>query len=324
MPDFTSSHGVPTGGLYGLVSMLVKLITDLNPDYIVAAYDLPKPTYRHAAFKDYKAGRPKADEALVSQIIRSRDIVQAFGIPIYDCEGFEADDVIGTIVEKLKGEKDLEIIIASGDMDTMQLIDDSRVQVYTLKKGITDTILYNEKGVIERYGFIPALIPDYKGLRGDPSDNIPGVAGVGEKTATILISKFGTLDDIYSILKKHPEELEKAGIKSGMIEKLKEQEEEARFSKMLAEIRLDVPIDFTLSTVAWKTDENRDKLLDLAAELELRSLVPRINGLFGNGTTHTSPQPSPQAGEGARPRQLFAHKVGRVNIHSTMSPSLRT
>ncbi len=298
IPDFATSKGVPTGGLYGLVSMLIKLITDLKPDYIVAAYDLPKPTYRHAAFKDYKSGRPKADEALVSQIIKSREIIHAFGIPIYDCEGFEADDVIGTITEKLKDEKDVEIIIASGDMDTMQLIDNKRVQVYTLKRGITDTILYDEKGVVERYGFTPKLIPDYKGLRGDPSDNIPGVAGVGEKTATILISKFGTLDDIYSVLNKDPGQLEKVGIKSGMIEKLKEQEEEARFSKMLAEIRLDVPIDFTLPTGSWKTTENRDKLLELSAELELRSLVGRINGLFGNGTTPTSPQPSPHEGEG--------------------------
>ena len=306
MPDFTSSKGEPTGGLYGLMTMLVKLITDLKPDYIVAAYDLPKPTYRHAAFKDYKSNRPKAEEALVSQIIRSRDVVRAFGIPIYDLEGFEADDIIGTITEKLKGKKDLEIIIASGDMDTMQLVDGDRVQVYTLKKGITDTILYDEKAVIERYGFVPKLVPDYKGLRGDPSDNIPGVAGVGEKTATILISKFGTIDDIYKALKKHPEELEKAGIKSGMMEKLREQEEEANFSKMLAEIRLDVPIDFTLPTETWKTDEHRKEVLDLAAEFEFRSIAPRINTLFGFkqeglfGEDGVGLPPLPSGGEGWR------------------------
>ena len=203
MPDFVSSKGEPTGALYGLSSMLIKILVELKPDYIAACYDLPQPTYRHEAYKDYKAGRRKADPELISQMIRSREVFIAFNIPIYDKPGFEADDILGTIVEKMVSNRNLDIVIASGDMDTLQLVDDDRVQVYTLKKGINDTILYNEKKVVERFGFLPKLLSDYKGLRGDPSDNIVGIKGIGEKTATELIKNIGTIEEMYLVLKKN-------------------------------------------------------------------------------------------------------------------------
>jgi DNA polymerase-1 len=129
LPDFASSKGEPTGALYGLVSMLLKIIKDLKPDYIAACYDLPKPTYRHEAYKEYKAGRKKADEELIKQLERSKDIFKAFNIPIYSKEGFEADDILGTIIEQMKKNSDLDIVIASGDMDTMQLITGKKVKV---------------------------------------------------------------------------------------------------------------------------------------------------------------------------------------------------
>ncbi len=202
LPEFMNSRGEPTGAIYGLATMLFKIITDLKPDYIIACFDLPKKTFRHEAYEAYKAGRAKADDALVSQLIRSRDFFKACSIPMYECEGFEADDLLGTIVEQLKTKKkDFDIIIASGDMDTLQLVDDDSVQVYTLKKGINDTILYSEKKVFERFGFSPKNLPDYKGLRGDPSDNIIGIKGIGEKTATILISKYETVENIYKAIK---------------------------------------------------------------------------------------------------------------------------
>ena len=159
LPDFASPTGEPTGALYGVVTMLLKIIEELKPDYIAACYDLPEPTYRH--------------DALVQQIIRSYDIFEAFHIPVYTKAGFEADDVLGTIAHQLKDRKDIQVIIASGDMDTLQCVDHKRVQVYTLKKGIQDTIMYDEQAVKDRFGFGSHLIPDYKGLRGDPSDNIP-------------------------------------------------------------------------------------------------------------------------------------------------------
>ena len=193
LPEFTGPTGAPTGALYGLVAMLLKIITDLKPDYIAACYDLPKPTIRHEAYEGYKATRVKMEDALAAQIKESRKVFEAFAIPTYERAGFEADDLLGTIAHELRTDKGVEVIIASGDMDTLQLVDDKRVQVYTLKKGINDTILYDEKAVIERFGFPPQLIPDWKGLRGDPSDNIKGVPGIGEKTATGLIMGFGSI-----------------------------------------------------------------------------------------------------------------------------------
>ncbi len=280
LPDFSSSKGEPTGALYGLCSMLMKIMTELKPDYIVAAYDLPQPTHRHIAYEKYKAHRPKADDALVSQIIRSRDVLDAFGIERYECEGFEADDILGTIAEKMKARKDVQVVIASGDMDALQLVDDDRVMVYTLKKGLSDTIMYNENGVRERFGFGPGQIPDYKGLRGDPSDGIPGVKGIGEVTASMLIKEFGTIEKLYEALLKHPEWIEKAGIKKGTIEKLKEQKEQAEMSKALAQIHCGVPINFSLPEKEWRDSADEKRTLEMMIEFEFRSLIPRVRGLF--------------------------------------------
>ncbi|MBI2004643.1 hypothetical protein HYS79_00600 [Patescibacteria group bacterium] len=280
LPDFSSSKGEPTGALYGLISMLVRIIAELKPDYLAAAFDLPGPTYRHAAFKEYKATRPKAEDDLIAQIKRSRDVLDAFGIPRYEKQGFEADDVLGTVVKKLKHQNNVDIIIASGDMDTLQLVDDDRVRVYTLKKGLSETVLYDEAGVRERFGFGPELLPDYKGLRGDPSDNIPGIKGIGEKTATSLVSQFGGLEKIYDAVEKHPDWLAAAGVKGATFEKIKEGREEAELSKELATIHRDVPIDFTLPAKTWRESANPTPLLDLLSELEFRSLIPRVRELL--------------------------------------------
>lgn len=283
LPDFTSPTGEPTGALYGVVAMLLKIVEELKPDYIAACYDLPEPTYRHEAFDGYKAGRSKTDDSLVDQIERSRDIFAAFGIRIFEHPGFEADDMLGTIVEQTKKQKNLRVVIASGDMDTLQLVEGSRVTVYTLKKGIKDTILYDEKTVIDRFQFKPTLVPDYKGLRGDPSDNIPGIAGIGEKTATALIVQFGSVDAIYKTLKKNEEALREAGIKERIITLLKEGEEEAQFSKMLATIRRDAPITFTLPEKTWREKLDLDAVLTLFSELGFRTLTTRVQQLFGAG-----------------------------------------
>ena len=280
LPDFTSPAGEPTGALYGVVSMLLRIIEDLKPDYIIACYDLPEPTYRHEAFAGYKAKREKTDEALVAQIIRSRDIFTAFGIPMYEHPGFEADDVLGTIAYKTKEATDLEIIIASGDMDTMQCVEGKRVQVYTLKKGINDTILYDEQAVKDRFGFPPKYVADYKGLRGDTSDNIPGIVGIGEKTATELIQKFGGLDGLYKKLHKNPDSLIEAGIKPRIVKLLTEGEEEAQFSKMLATIRVDVPIDFSVPTVSWQEAFQSEAVLNLFTELGFRTLSARVRTIL--------------------------------------------
>ncbi len=298
LPDFSSSKGEPTGALYGLASMLIKIISDLKPDYMAAAYDLPKPTYRHEAYKEYKAGRAKADEALVAQMKTSRAVFEAFSIPVYDKEGFEADDILGTIVEKIKSQNakvknesensKVEIIIASGDMDTLQLVDDKRVQVYTLKKGIQDTVLYDEEAVVKRFGFPPKLLPDYKGLRGDPSDNIIGIKGIGEKTGSILIQKFGTIEAIYEKLKKSDKAFKAAGLTERIIGLLKDNQEEAEFSKMLATIRRDAPIDLKLPEKSWRETLDMGKVAKLFADLEFRTLGARLVSTL-SGKTAVAP-----------------------------------
>ena len=280
LPDFTSSSGEPTGALYGLVAMLMKIIRELRPTYIVATYDLPKPTFRHEVYKEYKAGRAKTDDALSEQITRSYDIFRAFSIPIYEASGFEADDIIGTIAHILKKNPDVEVIIASGDMDTLQLVDGKKVRVYTLKKGINDTILYDEKKVEERFGFGPKLLPDYKGLRGDPSDNIIGIAGIGEKGATQLIKSFGTIENMYTALKKGKDVFIKKGFKERIIKLLSEGKEEALFSKVLAQIRTDATITFKLPKKSWKDDVNPHKIFDLFSELGFRTLSQRFRDAF--------------------------------------------
>src|SRR3989344_2546146 len=274
LPDLTSPKGEPTGALYGFTAFLIKVIRELKPDYIAAAYDLPKPTFRHIAYDKYKAGRAKMDDSLAKQINRSRDILKAFNVPVYSVEGFEADDILGTIVENLKSKiSNLKIIVASGDMDTLQLVKNDDVVVYTLKKGINDTIIYDEKAVVERYGFGPERIVDYKALKGDPSDNIIGVKGIGEKSATELIKKYGGIENIFAKLKE-----EKIEAKSRIIELLKGGEEEAKFSKTLAEIRRDAPIDFSLGKVSWKDGFDKEKVRPILSELGFKSLIGRLNG----------------------------------------------
>ena len=276
LPDFTSPDGEPTGALYGFTAFLIKVIRELKPDYIAAAYDLPKLTFRHIAYENYKAGRAKMDDSLAKQINRSHDILKAFNIPVYSAEGFEADDILGTIAEMVQKnsewEKSVKTIIASGDMDTLQLIKDDNVVVYTLKKGINETIIYDEKAVIERYGFGPELIVDYKALKGDPSDNIIGVKGIGEKSATELIKKYGGIENIFAKLKEG-----KIEAKPRVIELLKRGEEEAQFSKTLAEIRRDAPIDFSLEKISWKEKFYKEKTKPILNELGFRSLADRLN-----------------------------------------------
>jgi len=295
LPDFATRGGEPTGGLYGLVALLFKLVGELSPDYIIACYDLPKPTFRDNVYADYKAGRPKTDDALVLQIKRSSDVFEALNIPAYSHEGFEADDIIGTIAEEVKG-GDIDVIIASGDMDTLQLVDGERVRVYTLRKGLQDTILYDENKVRERFGFGPLLLPDYKGLRGDPSDNIPGVPGIGEKTATDLIVRFGNLENIYKKLDeaKGNEGLpsvalarEGKGVKPRIVELLREHKDDADFSKMLGTVRRDAPCGWKLPKQTWRKSVDVSKFENLCKELEFKTLAARARAVLCDADTET-------------------------------------
>lgn len=231
-----SHEGEPTNAVYGFTSVLLKVIRELKPEYMAATFDLAGPTFRHEEFKEYKAHRPKTPDDLVVQFSKVKEVVRAFGIPIYEKEGFEADDVIGTIAEKMKKEK-VKCVIITGDLDTLQLVNGT-TEVLTLKKGISDTVTYDEKAVRERFGLAPSQLADFKGLKGDPSDNIPGVPGVGDKTATELLSRFGSIENVFAHFDELPEKMRK---------KLAKQKDPALFSKSLATIRKDAPVSFSLA-----------------------------------------------------------------------------
>src|SRR3989344_5556931 len=233
-----SQKGEPTNAVYGFTSVLLKVIRELKPDYIVATFDLPEPTFRHKAFDEYKIHRPKTPDDLISQFPKVKEVLSAFSIPILEKAGFEADDIIGTVCRQAKDRApDVKCVIITGDLDTLQLINEN-TEVCTLKKGMSETVIYNDKAVRDRFsGLAPEQMSDYKGLVGDQSDNIPGVPGVGEKTAIQLLTEYKTLENIYENISLIQEKWRK---------KLEENKDQAFFSKMLATIKTDVPVELDL------------------------------------------------------------------------------
>lgn len=276
MAGFATRDGRPTGALYGFITMVLRIYEDIKPDYIAACFDLPKPTFRHLSYDAYKAGRSKTDDALIEQIKESYNLCDSLSIPVYKCEGFEADDLLGTIAEQMKTQDNVRVIIASGDMDTLQLVDGDTVTVYTLKKA-NEAALYTTASVTERFGFGPEKIPDYKGLAGDTSDNIIGIKGVGDKTATELIKRFGTIEEMYVELKKDRQQFLDAGFKERMVKLLEDGEEEALFSKTLATIRRDAPVTFTYPEKPWLESITTDAYKAACDKYEFRSLRSRVD-----------------------------------------------
>ena len=284
MPDFARRDGKPTGALYGISAMIISIISELKPDFVIGCFDLPKPTFRHDAYAEYKGMRKKTDENLVEQIIESREVFKAFDIPIYDKAGYEADDLIGTFSEILKKDKKNHIIIASGDMDTFQLVDEDQVVIYTFKKG-AETIIYDQKAILEKYSFEPKKVIDYKGLAGDSSDNIPGVVGIGAKTATNLILNFGSIENIYKELEKSEikfvKNFKEGKVTPRIIKLLKEQKDEAFFSKELATIKLDVDIDFSLPKKNFLEKLDLSKTGKVFRKYEFHALNDRLKKALG-------------------------------------------
>ncbi len=265
LPPLTTKKGELVNAVYGFTSVLLKVISELKPDYILATFDLAGPTFRHEEYKEYKATRAKAPDELYAQIDRVKEVTRAFNIPIFEMAGFEADDVIGTIARQAEKETGVENIIVTGDLDTLQLIDD-KTKVYALRRGMSDTTIYDIAAVAERYGLKPDQMIDYKGLRGDPSDNIPGVKGIGEKTAIELLQKYGTIENVYQNL---------AEIKGALREKLEHDKSQAILSKELATIRKNVLVKLDIDKA--KTSEfDRQKIVNLFQELNFYSLIKRI------------------------------------------------
>ncbi|PJE51165.1 MAG: DNA polymerase I [Candidatus Yanofskybacteria bacterium CG10_big_fil_rev_8_21_14_0_10_36_16] len=276
LPPLTSPQGVVTNAVFGFSSILMKMIKELKPDYIAATFDLAGPTFRHEEFEDYKAHRVKAPDELYSQMDMVREVLEAFGIPVYEKKGYEADDVIGTVATSLKKEKDLKVYITTGDLDTLQLVDDDKIVVFTLRKGMSDTILYDEKAIMERYGLRPDQMNDYKGLKGDPSDNIPGVPGIGEKTATILIKEYGSLEKLYEYIEKTDVKKLKKPVSVKLAEKLIENKDQAFFSKQLSTIVTDLDVGFSIKDTDWKKNIDGEKVEKIFRDLGFSSLVRRL------------------------------------------------
>jgi len=281
LPPLTTKKGELVNAVYGFSSLLLKVINDLKPDYIAATFDLAGPTFRHEEYKEYKATRVKAPQELYDQIGRVKQVVQAFNIPIYEKTGFEADDVIGTLAQQVEKDKNIETVIVTGDLDTLQLVSD-KTKVYALRKGMSDTVIYDEKAVKERYGLKPEQVINFKGLRGDASDNIPGVKGIGEKTATELLKKYETVEGVYKNISK---------IKGAVKEKLERDKMQAFMSKKLATIAKNVPVKLELEKA--KTHEfDRKKLVDLFQELNFFSLIKRIPTQDSIGGVHPVKSPA--------------------------------
>ncbi|MFH0937502.1 MAG: DNA polymerase [Candidatus Daviesbacteria bacterium] len=268
-PPLTTSKGELVNAVYGFSSMLLKVMHELYPDYLAITWDMKAPTFRHVAYEEYKATRKAADDALSDQYERVYEVVKAFNIPEFKLPGFEADDLVGALAKQAeKKEKALEIIIMTGDRDIMQLID-KHIKVFMPKKTLQDVGLYGEEEFSLRFGFSPKNLPDFKGLAGDASDNIPGVAGVGEVTATKLIQEYGSLEKVYQNLKKLPEKTK------DLLEKGKDS---ALMSKKLATIETEIPIKLDLAKCRL-ADFDPKKVRSLFEELEFRSLVVKIPGI---------------------------------------------
>lgn len=272
LPPMTTKDGKVVNAVYGFASMFLKVWRELKPTHIAVTFDVSGGTFRDEIFEDYKGTRVQADQALYDQIPLVHELVEGFGIKIFEKKGFEADDVIGTLVtESRKTDKTLEVYIVTGDMDTLQLVQEG-VKVYTMRKGITDTIIYDTEEVKKRYGFGPEQVIDYKALRGDTSDNIPGVPGIGEKTGTELIQKFGSLENLYNQL----ESKTGADLKPAVLKKLQEGKEKAFMSKKLATIKIDVPeLSFNLADCALRPFD-REKIVELFQKFEFVSLLKRL------------------------------------------------
>lgn len=264
--SLTTRNGEVVNAVYGFTKMLLSVIADLSPKCLAVAFDTPKPTFRHKEFIGYQAQRPKMDTQMEDQLNRVHQVLRALNIPIFAVEGFEADDVIGTLAKQAKKKK-METIIVTGDRDIMQLVA-GRIKVYVPAKGISSAKIFEEKEVEESLGVRPQQVVDYKAMVGDASDNYPGVPGVGPKTASFLLQQYGDLENIYRNLGK---------IKPVLAEKLKKGRESGELSKKLATIAQNVPIKLDLKACLVR-DYDRQKAVKLFEELEFRSLVDKLPG----------------------------------------------
>ena len=269
--DLSDPTGQPINAVYGFARILLKVINDYDPKYIAVAFDHKNgKSKRVADFEKYKAQRPPIPDDLISQVGIIKDLVAAFNIPQFELDGFEADDVLGTIADEVKKQKSVQTVIVTGDKDILQLVDDSKTHVFIPGRGrFSKDREYDEAGVLQRLGVTPAQVPDLKALMGDPSDNIPGVKGIGEKTATKLIQEFQTLENVYTVIET--QSTEKSVISGSVLKKLVADKDMAFLSKKLATIMHDAPVDFELEKCVTK-NYDKDRVSELFEKYSFNSL----------------------------------------------------
>ena len=295
-PLTVGKTGEIVGAVYGFTLMLLKAISELKPSHCAIAFDMKAPTFRHQLYGEYKAHRPAAPDELISQLGRVRELVSTFNIPIFELEGYEADDVLGTLSRQAT-DQGIESVIVTGDADTMQLVSPQVKVLYPKPRGsFSDTILYDRAAVSEKYGVPPEHIADLKGLMGDPSDNIPGIPGVGNKTAVKLIQEFGSVEEIYA----HLDEVSPPKLQA----LLRQHEAVARRSKELATIVTEVPISLRLDNCQLSR-YNRQRVAELFRELEFFSLLARL------------PEVAEVGGEAPSPAKITPQPAGVYHIVNT-------
>lgn len=271
----SAKDGTPTNAIYGFLNIFLKLINEQQPDYICAAFDVKAPTFRHLQYEGYKAQRKPMPEGLAAQMPIAKDVLRAMGVTILEKEGYEADDIIGTVA-RLCEESGISCFIATGDKDDLQLASDKTKVILTVtRSGVNETTIYDDKTVEERYHVTPTEFIDIKALMGDPSDNIPGVKGIGEKTAMSLIEKHHSIEYIY-------DHIDEIGLKGAMLQKLKDGREMAFMSKELATINRETPIEFKAEDCVFDGFTDDNGLFEILSRLELNSIIKKLS-LTGEG-----------------------------------------
>jgi len=295
LPYFTTTDGRPTNAVYGFTNMLLKVLTEEAPDYVAAALDKPAPTFRHKAYAAYKAQRERMPDDLRPQLALSKEILETFRIPLFELEGYEAEDLIAALARRAADEG-FDVVIVSGDLDLLQIVRPG-IRVMITSRGITETTLYDEAAVRQRYGFAPAQLPDYKALKGDTTDNIPGVPGVGEKTAASLVAQFGSVEALLDRLAEAPPKLR---------DRLREHAEQIRQSKHLATV-VDAPVAWTWEDLKRRSPD-RERLTALLLNLEFKTLLERL------GTPPPEPPTAGEYGELHSAADLLASLRGRGEV----------
>ncbi len=270
LPLFKTSKGEYTNAIYGFLKMFLEILKQKKPHYIAVAFDRAAKTFRHIEYAEYKATRPAPPEELYPQLPRLKEALAALKVPIFELDGYEADDILGTIAEKVMTEPDTQILIVTGDQDAFQLVTD-KIHVITPLKGMSEAVEYTPEKIKEKTGLTPEQIIDYKALKGDSSDNIKGINGIGEKQAVSLLQKYHNLDNIY----QHLDELSPSQQK-----KFTEDKENAFFSKKMATIIREVPINFDLEKCRYGQFSYED-LKTLFETLEFKTLLKQFSDYAG-------------------------------------------